>query len=85
MSPGESYGHHTSNVGDVTSDGRDDFLICAPNNNVSGDRAGRVYLRNGYSSANLWIASGDESGDRFGWSVAFAELDGNDMPELTAR
>ncbi len=74
-------GKSLSYAGDVNGDGFDDFLIGAPGNDWSGDKAGQVYLILGHAQGwrvgvNLGRASasfvGETTHDRAGSAISYA-------------
>lgn len=68
---GDNFGFSVA-TGDITGDGRDDFIIGAPLNDEAGANAGKVYAFDGFDGSLLWTQVGQAAGDRFGYSVGFA-------------
>ena len=75
---GDRFGWSVSAAGDMDGDGRDDFIVGAPDNDGAGLDAGAAYIIYGSSSgpsASLASATklvGEIAGDGFGWSVCDA-------------
>ena len=86
--PGDLLGFALAGGGDIDADGRADLLIGAPGNtDVVPGAAGRVliaYGANPIGSRPLASLPGDGPGDRFGTSVALADLDGDGRSEIIA-
>lgn len=68
---GDNFGFSVA-TGDVNNDGRIDLIIGAPLNDDAGTNAGKVYVYDGFTGAEMWSASGQAAGDRFGNAVGFA-------------
>jgi hypothetical protein len=67
--PGELFGRKVSDIGDVNTDGHDDVLVGAPQNDAGGQDAGRVYIFSGATGAVLLTLNGEQTGDAFGSSA----------------
>jgi hypothetical protein len=65
----DSFGQHTSGVGDVNHDGYADVMIGAPTNGVGGKEAGRAYVYSGKDGSILLTLTGERAGDHFGSTV----------------
>jgi hypothetical protein len=66
----DEFGRHVAGVGDVNHDGYADVIVGAPNNNGSGDKAGRAYVYSGKDGTALLTLSGESPNDNFGSAVA---------------
>lgn len=66
---GDSFGQHTTGIGDVNHDGCADLIVGAPANGAGGKDAGRAYVYSGKDGARLFTLTGEGAGDRFGSSV----------------
>ena len=66
----DEFGRHVAGVGDVNHDGYADVIVGAPNNNGSGDKAGRAYVYSGRDGSALLTLSGESPNDNFGSAVA---------------
>ncbi len=83
---GDQFGYAISAAGDFDGDGKDDFIVGAPYNDMRAQDAGAAYViygGNGGPSTNLANATafaGEIAGDLFGWSVSDAGnfLSGNE-------
>lgn len=90
-SEGDNFGLSAVGLGDLDSDGQDDFAVGARFADVSTTDAGGVYFFYGdgtwsgtfdASSADAsW--GGDEEDGRLGWDMAAADMDGDGSLELT--
>jgi hypothetical protein len=88
--PGDRAGSSLAGVGDVDGDGRDDFLVGAPDNGVVDVGAGCAYLVAGAPSGDVALASvsgarllGAAATDAAGWSVAGGgDVNGDGTPDL---
>jgi hypothetical protein len=74
---GDYYGWSVSSAGDVNSDGRDDLLVGANQNDAGGTNAGRVYLYDSgdpppAANRSQWTIPGAAAGDVLGLSVGAA-------------
>ncbi len=75
--PGDSFGFLVDTIGDITGDGRPDFVSTSPFSDASGFNAGRAYVYSGATSTVLYTLSGTAS-ENFGWSAAAAgDVDGD--------
>lgn len=73
LTPGEAFGSSIAAIGDVNSDGREDFAVGAPN--ADGgliSEVGRVTIHSGLNGAILHSISGSSSSDRIGFDLAGA-------------
>lgn len=79
----EGLGFSVAGIADVTGDQVPDVLIGVPNRGTHGPSSGAVEVRSGASGALVREFLGDQSGDRFGWSVASAgDVDANGSEEI---
>lgn len=74
--PGERFGWSIAAVGDFNGDGRDDFIVGAPNSDAGALENGAAYVYYGRAGGpnttpDLELA-GAEAYERFGWSVTGA-------------
>ncbi len=81
---GGAFGWIARNIGDVDGDGADDVTTSAPNLNVDGEWAGRVYVYSGRTGRKLWTRSG-EPGDRLGLGIeAAGDTNADGIPDVVA-
>jgi len=81
---GDAFGWIARNVGDVDGDGINDATTSAPNKEVGGPRAGRVYVYSGRTGELLWSRSG-EAGDRLGLGIeAAGDTNADGIPDVIA-
>lgn len=80
------FGYSAACAGDVDGDGYDDVIIGAYG---YGGGTGKVYLflggdpLTGLKSSPAWTATGERTGDYFGWSVASAgDVDGDALDDM---
>ena len=86
----EHAGTSVAIIGDTDNNGRDDILIGAPDNDISGEQAGAVYVVFGGGLSGTFslpedgqIVVGEAAGDRAGSSVAGAgDFDGDGRADL---
>lgn len=77
-------------AGDFNGDGRDDLAVGAPGESPGGDpKSGHVFVFRGTANGLVpWIGFGqqglgnNEMGDRFGWSLAAGDFDGDGRDDL---
>lgn len=65
----ESFGRHTTGIGDLDGDGSSDLLIGAPGNPQAKDDTGWAYVYSGKSGKLLLRLAGEGAGDQFGATV----------------
>lgn len=71
--PGDQLGFSVSNLGgDANGDGFADFMAGAPYGDPNGSSSGYVRVFNGSTAATITTMNGAASGDRFGYSCAYA-------------
>ena len=68
--PNEMYGAVVENVGDIDSDGVEDFSVSAPLSNGPCSVCGEVYLYSGLTGNLLYKLFGQQIGAGFGYAVA---------------
>ncbi|MBN2392314.1 MAG: FG-GAP repeat protein [Anaerolineae bacterium] len=72
----DEFGSSVATAGDVNGDGYADLVVGAPENNDAGYSAGKAYVYHGspagLGAAPAWTATGENTYDRFGYSVATA-------------
>ncbi|MEW5873842.1 MAG: thrombospondin type 3 repeat-containing protein [Candidatus Zixiibacteriota bacterium] len=66
---GDLFGFAVGGAGDVNSDGFDDVIVGATENDAGGNAAGRAYVHSGQTGAVLQTVTGLVGGDRLGYSV----------------
>lgn len=75
---GDQFGFAISAAGDFDGDGRDDFIVGAPYNDLSGIQAGAAYVIYGASGgpsndlSDATVLTGGSASGLFGWSVSDA-------------
>jgi len=74
--PGEAFGRHVADLGDVNGDGHADFVVGAPLNDAGGKDAGRAYVFSGADGATLLTLTGEGAGDQLGATAGGAVQDG---------
>lgn len=81
----DELGHAVASAGDVDGDGRDDFLVGAPFDDVRTEADGRVLLYSGRTATILREWSGDAPGWNLGCAVANAgDVDADGTPDAVA-
>lgn len=82
----DGLGSAVSQAGDLDGDGRDDYLIGAPNEKVNGMLgAGRAYVFSGATGNQLLVTEGQDVSDAMGESVAgLGDVDGDFIPDVAA-
>ncbi|MEZ6038840.1 MAG: FG-GAP-like repeat-containing protein [Planctomycetota bacterium] len=79
---GMRLGSSLASVGDLTGDGRSEFVVGAPRYGVVADGDGRVELRDGQSGALLWSDHG-AFGSRLGSAVVGpGDIDNDGVPDF---
>ncbi|MFH1542817.1 MAG: fibronectin type III domain-containing protein [bacterium] len=80
------FGENVAPVGDVNSDGNDDFIIAAARADPGGrTSAGKVYLFSGATGSLLFSVSGAAAGDTLGsWIASAGDADGDGIPDFVA-
>ena len=71
-SPDERFGLAVSGVGDLNSDGHDDFIVGACQDSTNGNQAGEVRVFSGVDGSLMFRVLGESSGDFFGNAVSGA-------------
>jgi len=82
---GSLFGWSIDVLGDVNGDGVDDFIVGAPEDDTSGDNAGRAAVFSGADGTELYEVLGGVNvlGDQFGASVAgIGDVDGDGVPDF---
>ena len=82
-----NFGVAVAGAGDVDGDGYDDVIVGAPLNPVGGQYAGKVYVYlggpGGLVKPAAFVATGENAGDDFGFSVAGAgDVNGDGFDDL---
>lgn len=81
---GGAFGWIARNIGDVDGDGAADVTTSAPNLNVDGEFAGKVYVYSGRTGAELWSRAG-QPGDRLGLGIeAAGDTNADGVPDVVA-
>lgn len=76
---GDRFGYSVANAGDINKDGEAELLVGAP---FAGD-GGKAYLFSGIDGALMATYAAENTGDRFGWSVAGAgDVDHDGFPDF---
>lgn len=80
----DNFGFSFANLGDVDSDGISDYAIGAINGNGDGvSLSGAVYIYKGGSNSQLIKKpSGEEPMDKFGFSIASGDFDGDGYNDI---
>jgi len=91
----EAYlGTSVSSAGDINKDGYMDMLVGAPSyplldelgNPLPNEKRGKVFLffgsKEGFSSTPDWQAEGKTNGEKFGFSLTTADVDGDGDPDV---
>jgi hypothetical protein len=79
----DRYGELLAVVGDINGDGFPDIAISAPGYGRKAEPlTGALYLYSGFTGDPIGLLEGEGPFDRFGKSMAFAEMDGDDSIDL---
>ncbi len=84
------FGASVANIGDVTGDGRDDYIAGAPDHDVAltsfiGEDAGRVVALDGTDGSDIWDFDGQGLTQQLGFAVAGrSDFDGDGRPDVLA-
>ncbi len=82
---GDLYAYSVSGAGDLDGDGRPDFLVGSPLDDLVGVDAGRAFVFSGATGSLLVEHAPGTPGDAFGWSVAGpGDVDRDGVPDLLA-
>ena len=83
---GDNLGYSMAAVGDVSGDGREDFVVGAPYEDTGGSGAGQAYLYLGGSDPGqgpALVFTGAAASDALGYAVAGGgDFDGDGYPDL---
>jgi len=83
--PGDQFGWVANPIGDVTGDGVSDFVTTAPTNDAGGANAGRIYVHDGATGAELWRITGGNAGGRLGADAdRCGDVNGDGVPDVIA-
>ncbi|MEZ6018034.1 MAG: FG-GAP-like repeat-containing protein [Planctomycetota bacterium] len=77
-----SFGTSVCAVGDWDGDSVPDFAVGAPNDSAPNAPPGFVRVCSGVDGGTLFELTGDELGDRFGFSLAGGDVNGDGFPDL---
>ncbi|TAH37041.1 MAG: hypothetical protein EYC70_08650 [Planctomycetota bacterium] len=66
------FGQSVAGLGDISGDGRPDFLVAGRGNDFVGDYGGMVRAFSGANGSTLFTLYGDSANDVFGFSIANA-------------
>ncbi|MCB0340045.1 MAG: FG-GAP repeat protein, partial [Bdellovibrionales bacterium] len=73
-----NFARSVSSAGDVNRDGRDDIIVGAPFDDITGTDSGRVFIFSGANGAVIHDIPGLAAGDWFGFQVGtIGDLDGD--------
>ena len=82
-SGGDLFGSSIIGLGELNSDGRDDFAVSAENGNTSGTTTGEVTIHSGADGSILRTFFGDSAGDDFGIDIgAVPDMDNDGLLDL---
>ena len=70
VTPDETFGSHTSGVGDVDGDGYADVIVGSPGKDGETKSPGHAYIYSGKTGALIKALAGERLGDQFGSTVA---------------
>jgi len=81
--PGDQFGWKSNNIGDVTGDGVNDFVITAPFNNAGGTSAGRIYVYSGADGTEHFRVTGTVPNGAFGRDANRAgDVNNDQVPDV---
>ena len=79
----DAFGNSVSAAGDVNTDGFDDLIVGAPEDDNNGLSSGSARVFSGVNGSVLYTFNGDSASDRFGFSVSGAgDVNGDGRPDL---
>jgi len=74
----DAFGNSVASAGDVDNDGFDDLIVGASHNGAVAFYSGRAYVFSGKTGDTIYVFTGVDKGDQFGFSVASAGDVNND-------
>ncbi len=86
----DTFGFAVANAGDVNHDGHDDIVVGAyhwsvmksPTQKKAMKDVGKVYVYSGFDGSLLYTFKGSNAGDRFGYSVAGADVNNDGHADI---
>jgi len=79
---GDRFGYSVANVGDVDGDLTPDWAIGAPFSDQNGSASGSMTIYSGETGDEIMTQHGDSAGDRFGYSVAGGDVNGDGFGDV---
>lgn len=80
---GDNFGYSFKSIGDVDGDGIKDFAVGAINAEGETLLSGAVYIYKGGKTPTLLIKlNGEGPGDKFGWSIASGDINGDGKTDI---
>ncbi|KAA3604369.1 MAG: hypothetical protein DWQ01_22435 [Planctomycetota bacterium] len=77
------HGSSLSEIGDLNSDGHDDFMVSAPGADFGGSESGAVFIYSGFDGSLIYRIDGANLGDFLGNSIdSIVDLDRDNIRDL---